>query len=268
MIINLVYDASALAAPQSFRDGMNTGAHMLEAAFSDNITINISVHYGHPADEDVSEGGPSLVYHEPYLGLLNALVLDSKTSDDANSVASLPLPDPFGRLQGQSIFDVSSAQAKAMGLIAANGTAIDGAVTMGINFKGAELMASALHEITHAMGRTAGSAMDIFRYTAPGTHLFGADTPATAAAYFSIDGGNTDLADFGITSDPGDFLNSSTLTSNDAFNETVGTLEFADAHRCEDHGCSGLRLCRRPVHRRQRHHHTTDDRPNLACQRR
>src|SRR5207237_10427116 len=45
------------------------------------------------------------------------------------------------------------------------------------------------------------------------------------SAYFSVNGGGTDLADFGISSDPGDFLNppGSNLTPNDPFNEIVGT---------------------------------------------
>jgi hypothetical protein len=46
MIINLLFDGSALAAPQSFRDGLQTAANILEAAFNDSITVNISVGYG------------------------------------------------------------------------------------------------------------------------------------------------------------------------------------------------------------------------------
>ena len=50
--------------------------------------------------------------------------------------------------------------------------------------------------------------------------LFTDNKPATAS-YFSLDGGNTKLADFGISSDPSDFLNApnSNLTPNDAFDE-------------------------------------------------
>ena len=49
-------------------------------------------------------------------------------------------------------------------------------------------------------------------------HLFsGADT--APAAYFSLDGGNTKLADYGRTSDPSDFRNSGMQGSNDPFNE-------------------------------------------------
>ena len=45
--------------------------------------------------------------------------------------------------------------------------------------------------------------------------------PATrqSPAYFSIDGGNTKLADFGQTSDPSDFLNSGVQGSKDPFDE-------------------------------------------------
>ena len=46
LTINLIYDADALAAPQSFRDGMQAAADMLESAFDDKITINIAVGYG------------------------------------------------------------------------------------------------------------------------------------------------------------------------------------------------------------------------------
>jgi len=46
MILNLVYENSALAAPQSFRDGMQATANILNAAIHDNITVNILVGYG------------------------------------------------------------------------------------------------------------------------------------------------------------------------------------------------------------------------------
>jgi hypothetical protein len=51
-----------------------------------------------------------------------------------------------------------------------------------------------------------------------GTRLIDGNDTATAA-YFSVDGGNTKLADFGQTSDPSDFLNSGVQGANDPFNE-------------------------------------------------
>ena len=50
--------------------------------------------------------------------------------------------------------------------------------------------------------------------------MFGGAIPATAA-FFSIDNGATDLADFGKNSDPGDFLNGG-VQGTDPLNENVG----------------------------------------------
>src|SRR5437762_3539166 len=103
---------------------------------------------------------------------------------------------------------------------------------MGTNFIGSVLIGGALHELTHAMGRVPGaSGLSLFRYTSQGNHLFAGGTPA-AASYFSIDGGVTKLADFGVSSDPSDFLNSpaSNLTPNDPFDEGIAgsTLTSVD----------------------------------------
>jgi serralysin len=74
--------------------------------------------------------------------------------------------------------------------------------------------------------------LDLFRFTSPGVHLFsGADT--SPAAYFSLDGGITKLADYGRSSDPSDFLNSGVQGSSDPFNEfysggTIQALSAAD----------------------------------------
>jgi hypothetical protein len=73
---------------------------------------------------------------------------------------------------------------------------------------------------------TSPDIFDLFRFTSPGTLLFqgGATAPA---AYFSLDGGNTKLADYGRTSDASDFLNTGVQGPNDPFNEfyTGGTSQ-------------------------------------------
>ena len=48
MSLNLVlaYEQSALAAPQSFRDGMQAAANILESLILNNITVTIQVGYG------------------------------------------------------------------------------------------------------------------------------------------------------------------------------------------------------------------------------
>ena len=46
LVINLIWDSAAQAAPQSFRDDVQAGADALEAAITNNITVNIEVGYG------------------------------------------------------------------------------------------------------------------------------------------------------------------------------------------------------------------------------
>jgi serralysin len=84
------------------------------------------------------------------------------------------------------------------------------------------LFGVALHELTHALGRVPfgpqPDIFDLFRFTAPGVRLFQGSATAPAA-YFSVDGGFTKLADYGQTSDSSDFLNSGVQGPNDPFDE-------------------------------------------------
>src|SRR5260370_22108375 len=43
--INLLFDAAAMAAPASFRAAIQQAATMLTAAISDQITVNLNIHY-------------------------------------------------------------------------------------------------------------------------------------------------------------------------------------------------------------------------------
>ena len=43
--INLEFDAAAMAAPQSFRNGIEQAASMLSATITDKITVNIGIDY-------------------------------------------------------------------------------------------------------------------------------------------------------------------------------------------------------------------------------
>src|SRR5207237_8614543 len=45
------------------------------------------------------------------------------------------------------------------------------------------------------------SIFEFYRYTSPGTRLYSADLQKAPPAYFSLDGGQTKLADYGQTSD-------------------------------------------------------------------
>lgn len=226
MLIIPDYDAQALAAPQSFRDGIQAAIDILDNTFVTNITVKIAIGFGEAGvfgalpNQNTSLGGFTRSTSISYSDLRSDLI---KMSDVAAASSSLP---NTGSVNGHSSFTISSAQEKLFGLLGPNDTGSDdGQIGMGTGFTGNVLISGALHELTHALGRTNGSSLDVFRFTSQGNRLFTGGATAVPA-YFSIDNGATALADYGQTSDPGDFLNppGSARTPNDPFNESVGNL--------------------------------------------
>jgi serralysin len=247
MNIVLDYENSALTAPQSFRDAMQTAANMLDAAVYDNITITILVGYGDwdngafKTQTGEALGGSLDNLFVNYSDLRTALVAHETSVVDQSVVNALP---NTSTIDNHYAFGVSSAVAKALGLLSPTASVIDGAIGFDPSIPTNLLVGAALHELTHAMGRepssgatSSGTAIaagtfDFVRYTSPGNHLYSTDGTAVPA-YFSIDGGVTKLADFGQTSDSSDFLNSGVQGSNDPFNEfgnstTIQSLTAVD----------------------------------------
>jgi hypothetical protein len=217
--INLLYDAAALAAPASFRAGIQQAVSILAAAISDKITVNIKIDYSGTGRG--ASAGPDHGLLESYSSIRADLINNATPGDTTfNALAA------GSSIQGQSGVAVWNAQLKLWGLMGANDTTTDdGAAFFATDIDPSLLVGVALHELTHAMGRipygTQPDIFDFFRFTSPGTRLFqgGATAPA---AYFSLDGGNTKLADYGRTSDASDFLNSGVQGANDPFNEFYG----------------------------------------------
>jgi serralysin len=212
------------SAPQSFKDGMQTAASLLESLILNNITVTIQVTYDTSLGTS-AEGGAFFGQMVPYTTLRAALASHETSDADQTFVDSLPTASLISGVNGSgtpvtvSSFWVPSAIGKALGLISATNGAADGAVSMGSQIPSSLLVGVALHELTHAMGREAGvGPFDLSRYVSAGTHLFSGSVTAPAA-YFSIDGGNTKLADFGQRSDSSDFLNGGVQGSNDPFDE-------------------------------------------------
>ena len=114
MSLNLVlaYESTALAAPQSFRDGMETAANILDSLISDNITVTIRVGYGdwnNGADTGLTagaEGGDLLGHNWSYANLRTALASHETDSVDQTFVNSLP---NTSSVNGHSSFYVPSA---------------------------------------------------------------------------------------------------------------------------------------------------------------
>jgi hypothetical protein len=216
--INLIYDAAALAAPASFRAGIQQAVAILAAAISDKITVNIKIDYSGTGRG--AAAGPDNGRYEPYSWVRDNLVNNAAPGDTTFNALTAGTT-----IQGQSNVAVWNAQLKLWGVLGANDTTTDdGAATFATDIDPNLLVGVALHELTHAMGRVpygASSQPDVFdfyRFTSSGTRLFlgGATAPA---AYFSLDGGNTKVADYGRTSDASDFLNSGVQGPNDPFNE-------------------------------------------------
>ncbi|MEA2920141.1 MAG: hypothetical protein QOF07_104, partial [Bradyrhizobium sp.] len=214
--INLLYDAAALAAPASFRAGIQQAVSILAAAISDKITLNIKIDYS--GSGGGAAAGPDHGLFQSYSSIRADLINNATPGDTTfNALAA------GSSIQGQSNVAVWNAQLKLWGLMAANDTTTDdGSATFATDINPNLLVGVALHELTHAIGRIPygpqPDIFDFFRFTTAGTRLFqgGATAPA---AYFSLDGGNTKIADYGRTSDASDFLNSGVQGANDPFNE-------------------------------------------------
>ena len=232
--IDLLFDAAAMAAPASFRAGIEQAASILAAAISDKITVNINIDYSGTGGG--ASAGPDAGLYENY-STIRADLINGATPGDTTFNA---LPSGSS-IQGQSLVAVWNAQLKLFGLLAPNSTTTDdGSATFATDIQSNLLVGVALHELTHAMGRvpygTEPDIFDFFRFTSVGNYLFSSSIPAPAA-YFSVNGGNTNLAYYGLDSDPSDFLNVQP-NSNDPFDEyyssnTLQTLTLLDLEQLD-----------------------------------
>jgi hypothetical protein len=228
----------------SFLRDEQTAISLLTATFTNNITLTFNVGFGSYRGQTLNNQNTAVAAVNTnaavfltYSQLRTALL----TSGQPNffTGANLPAGDS---INGISNFYISSSAARAFGLRVPN-PGPDGSVGIGTGFTpGAPRVDAFLHEFGHAMGRydpnivrqgvTYVSEFDLMRFVSPGTRLFNDSLPS-APAYFSLDGGASRLADWGISSDPSDFLNppGSNLTPDDPFNEIVddlGQLTTAD----------------------------------------
>ena len=225
MQINVTYDASVDAAPAAFKTTVQYAINLLDAAFSNNAMLNIHVGWGEVEGSPLDPGnlGESEEAQAPaytYSGIVSALntqaAQPNASADLQAAVATLQgLPDPTGG----GVFDIGTAEAKALGLLAANAPGVDGWVGFDStasdwSFDPTAIPAPGLyylvgtieHEITEVMGRNSYLGLnnvaehynngwtlpDLFRFASPGVRQL-TPGPGHTTAYFSIDNGNTDL---------------------------------------------------------------------------
>lgn len=229
------FGANAAAAESAF----NAAAAIYEAAFSDPITINITV--------DAVTGASILgesdtpIYSIGWTSLVSAVDADAKSAADftaTGSSGSIYGPDPSG---GSDTWWLTRAQEKALGIIPNDGIN-DGTITVGTGFSYTfddsggvapgtyDLTGVFAHEISEVMGRIGISGGDIDG--GPGLTLLDAFSFTGAGArglgngngnYFSINDGSTLLKEFNDQADSGGDSRDWASGTNDSFNAFTGS---------------------------------------------
>ena len=245
---NSSMDSQALA-------GFQTAANRWASLLADSVTININVNFitlGAGILGQTSQSSSTFNYSS----LRTAISSDAKSVSDATAVGSLPLtsiplymngtsdnPTGPGSLTpyldndgsaNNNTVRITTANQKALGLLAANASGVDGSIafndtfafdfdpTDGIEAGKFDFVGIATHEIGHTLGFESGvdvldanspgaggpfasdqftyvSPLDLFRFSddATGALLGARDWSAdTRAKYFSIDGGNDLITQF------------------------------------------------------------------------
>src|SRR5208282_3115761 len=237
MQIDITYDSSVNSAPAGFEAGVAAAVQYLESEFTNSVTIDIDVGYGEVDGQAISSGdlGESLWSQnisESYTAVRNALI-----AQDAPGSSTLPTSSP-----DQGSLEISSAEAKALGLLSNNG-GIDGYVGFSSEsntFSYANgtappsneyyFIGIVEHEITEDMGRISFldeqphdySVTDLFRYSSPGVRDLTTGGRGSTA-YFSIDNGDTNLGSWNNNPNNGDLAdwsgNNIPNGGNDAFDD-------------------------------------------------
>ena len=211
MNINFSFGATV---PLAARTALTNAANIIDSAFSNKTSVNITIGWGDIAGTVLPSGA---------LGASSSSVLSYSTSAvlaalhaevSANS-------DPVKTNAVASLSDVTSptvllttAEAKALTLYSSTGTdgyvgfdstavwSFSQAATFAANAY--DFTATALHEITEVLGRISNydgapgipTLLDLYRFTAPGARAVASAVTAGATNYFSTDHGSTNSGKF------------------------------------------------------------------------
>ena len=229
MKINLLWDTSVNQAPAGFKTVVQDAANVFDAQIQNNISVSINVGWNENEGASIpagalATGSPDYGVSCTYSQLTSALIQQAVANSTPGIVANFPASDPT---QGGP-WQVSSAQAGVFNFQGVNPSNTDGGIgfsnttwALGIDPQSIgsnqyDLFGTALHEISHALGRINDAAynlyspINLYTYASPGNLQLG----STAPAYFSVDGGNTNLNNFDMSAggDPADW--STTLTDS------------------------------------------------------
>jgi len=240
---NLSWAASAANAPAGYRNAAIAAAAGLSADFSTKAVVNLQIGYGEvaggaiPANAAAESG--SYTTTVSYSALRAALQKNAGNSAiQATAAASLSQTNPTN-----GTLKISVAEAKALGLVASS-TPVDGYVSLSsaVPFEYNQTAASGKydavgtfqHEMTEVMGRTGSvgaafgngiyTALDLYRYTSTNNANPAQGQPVRAlsqqsgnVAYFSIDGGKTNLGGYNPSNGGADYADWNATMVNDPF---------------------------------------------------
>src|ERR1051326_688403 len=218
---------------------LNQAIAFYAATFSDPITVNIKF-----VEQSTGLGASSTaIATAGYSTIRGAMTADAKTTNDAVALANTP-GGATNPVNGGSSIVVTTANLRALGFAIAPPGGFDGTIFLNTSIMNLtrssidpskyDLLAVAEHEIDEVLGLGSGLNLppsvpfirmeDLFRFTSTaGTRTF---TTSGDNAFFSIDGGVTDLARFNQNSggDYGDWwsVGAHTPQVQDAFG-TPGT---------------------------------------------
>ena len=228
-VFNLIWDESVDLAPVGFREAVQYAAQFFDNLITSPITVNVEIGYGEVRDVamqagNIGEAHINTALQRSFADYKAALAEHNTSADIQSALNTMTNPGT-----GKSIF-VAGAQAKALGLLAADAPALDAAVgfrtdpnrtlfTYDPNNRAVDgkydFIGLVQHELSHALGRLSytwtTTGFDLYRYAAPSVRVAAGPTPA----YFSIDGGATNLAAFSTT---GHYEDWSSTMGNDALN--------------------------------------------------
>jgi len=236
LVIIPTWDSTITADPNAaaIMNTINAAIQVYETKFSDPVTVNIKF-----AEMSTGLGQSSTFLSTiPYSTFYNALVADSKTTNDTMALAHVPAGsiDPA---DGTSSIRVTTANQRALGLsanpppgspdstISVNMSIIN-IDRISVNASKYDLMAVVSHEIDEALGMSSGltrpnsAPVDLFRYNSAGARSY---TTAGDDAWFSIDGGTTRLVRYNqdATGDYGDWKSNSGFAHTPRVQDAFGT---------------------------------------------
>jgi PEP-CTERM motif len=224
---------------------------VLETDLTAPVKVTVDVDWGNLDGKAIPSGDISSSLASVYDGytyaevesyLKTAAVKNSRDSILTAAAASLLASDPISLKS----FEITSADAKALGLLPPTMTNVDGYVGFSslakYNFGSTAVSgeygfeALAIHELSEILGRGSGltssrpteaTLLDLFRYSSPGVHGFS----YSSSAYFSINGGKTSLGAFNDASgyDRGDWASSVASDVQDAVSSTGKIMNLSSA---------------------------------------